>query len=155
MTTSSSDPVIADFVLPSTGGTSFKLSAQRGKHVVVYFYPRDDTPGCTIEGQQFAVLHDQFTAANTVVVGVSRDSLRSHDAFKAKFAFPFELLSDTEGTLCERFGVMQWKEKDGQQVRGIQRSTFLFDREGQLAKSWRGVTADGHAAEVLEVVKGL
>jgi len=153
--TSNQEPNIGNFALPSTGNTTFKLDDQRGRVVVVYFYPRDDTPGCTIEGQQFTALSSEFANAGAVVVGVSRDDLASHEAFKAKFGFAFSLLADTEGTLCERFGVMQWKEKDGQKVLGIQRSTFVFDAAGKLVKSWRGVTADGHAAEVLEVVKAL
>lgn len=150
-----SEPVITDFALPSTGNVTFKLSDQRGKHVVVYFYPKDNTSGCTIEGQEFRDLYPQFQQSNTVVVGVSRDSLKSHEGFKSQQSFPFELLSDTEGTLCERFGVMKLKNMYGKQVRGIERSTFVFDAEGKLVKSWRGVKAPGHAAEVLGFVQGL
>jgi peroxiredoxin Q/BCP len=149
------DTVITDFALPSTGNTTFKLSAQRGKNVVVYFYPKDNTPGCTVEGQEFRDLYPQFEAANTVVVGVSRDSLKSHEGFKAKQGFPFELLSDTEGILCERFSVMKQKNMYGKLVRGIERSTFVFDKTGKLLKEWRGLKAPGHAAEVLAFVQGL
>ncbi len=150
-----SEPVITDFALPSTGSVTFKLSDHRGKHVVVYFYPKDNTPGCTVEGQEFRDLYPKFQQANAVVVGVSRDSLKSHENFKSTQGFPFELLSDTEGTLCERFGVMKLKNLYGKQVRGIERSTFVFDAKGNLVKSWRGLKAPGHAAEVLEFVQTL
>ncbi len=150
-----SEPVITDFALPSTGNVTFKLSDHRGKHVVVYFYPKDNTPGCTVEGQEFRDLYPKFQQANAVVVGVSRDSLKSHENFKSTQGFPFELLSDTEGTLCERFGVMKLKNLYGKQVRGIERSTFVFDAKGNLVKSWRGLKAPGHAAEVLEFVQTL
>jgi peroxiredoxin Q/BCP len=146
---------IADFALPATGNTTFKLSDQRGKNVVVYFYPKDNTPGCTVEGQEFRDLHADFEQAGTIVVGVSRDSLKSHEGFKSKQNFPFELLSDTEGTLCERFGVMKQKNMYGKLVRGIERSTFVFDKTGKLVKEWRGLKAPGHAAEVLGFVQGL
>ena len=144
---------IDDFELPSTGDTPFKLSAQRGKYVVVYFYPKDDTSGCTIEGQEFTALHDDFTQANTVIVGVSRDDLNSHAKFKAKFGFPFELLADTDEKVCEQFGVMKLKNLYGNQVRGVERSTFVFNPQGQLVKAWRGLKAPGHAAEVLAFVQ--
>jgi peroxiredoxin Q/BCP len=150
-----SDPVISDFELPSTGTTPFKLSAQRGRNVVVYFYPKDDTPGCTLEGQEFRDLYPDFGKANTTVVGISRDSLKSHEGFKAKFEFPFELLADTEETACELFGVMKLKNMYGKQVRGVERSTFVFDVNGTLVKSWRGLKAPGHAAEVLAFVQTL
>lgn len=146
---------ITDFALPATGNTTFKLTDQRGKNVVVYFYPKDNTPGCTVEGQEFRDLHSDFQQANTVVVGVSRDSLKSHEGFKEKQGFPFALLSDTEGTLCERFGVMKQKNLYGKLVRGIERSTFVFDAQGTLVKSWRGLKAPGHAAEVLAFVQTL
>jgi peroxiredoxin Q/BCP len=150
-----SDPVISDFELPATGNTAFKLSAQRGRNVVVYFYPKDDTPGCTLEGQEFRDLHADFAKASTTVVGVSRDSLTSHEKFKAKFEFPFELLADTEEKACELFGVMKLKNMYGKQVRGVERSTFVFDVNGTLVKSWRGLKAPGHAAEVLAFVQTL
>ena len=141
--------------LPATGGAPFSLAAQRGKKVVMYFYPKDDTSGCTVEGQEFTALIDDFKRANAVVVGVSRDDLKSHDKFKAKFGFAFELLSDIDEKVCEQFGVIKLKNMYGKQVRGIERSTFVFDAQGQLVKSWRGVKAPGHAAEVLAFVQSL
>jgi peroxiredoxin Q/BCP len=149
------EPVIDDFELPATGNTVFRLSAQRGKNVVVFFYPKDNTPGCTLENQEFRDLHKDFLQTGTVVVGVSRDSLKSHEGFKAKHGFPFDLLSDTDETVCQRFGVMKLKNMYGKQVRGIERSTFVFDKDGKLVKSWRGLRAPGHAAEVLGFVQTL
>lgn len=148
-------PVIDDFELPATGNTVFRLSAQRGKNVIVFFYPKDNTPGCTLENQEFRDLHEDFLKAGTVVVGISRDSLKSHEGFKAKHGFPFDLLSDTDETVCQRFGVMKLKNMYGKQVRGIERSTFVFDKTGKLVKSWRGLRAPGHAAEVLTFVQTL
>ncbi len=145
--------LIDEFELPSTGGTPFKLSAHRCKIVVVYFYPKDDTSGCTIEGQEFTALHDDFTRANAVIVGVSRDDLSSHHQFQTKFGFPFELLADTDEKVCEQFGVMKLKNMYGKQVRGVERSTFVFNTSGQLVKAWRGLKAPGHAAEVLSFVQ--
>ena len=150
-----SEPVITDFELPSTGSTPFRLSDHRGKNVVVYFYPKDNTSGCTIEGQEFRDLYADFAKANTLVVGVSRDSLTSHEGFKASQGFPFELLSDKDEAACELFSVMKMKSMYGKQVRGVERSTFVFDVEGKLVKSWRGLKAPGHAAEVLGFVQGL
>ena len=150
-----SNPVIQDFELPSTGDTIFKLSDHCGKNVVVYFYPKDNTSGCTLEGQEFRDLYADFGKANTIVVGISRDSIKSHEGFKATHAFPFELLADTEEKACELFKVMKLKNMYGKQVRGVERSTFVFDVEGKLVKSWRGLKAPGHAAEVLTFVQGL
>jgi peroxiredoxin Q/BCP len=150
-----SDPVISDFELPATSNTTFKLSAHRGQNVVVYFYPKDNTSGCTLEGQEFRDLYADFGKANTIIVGISRDSLKSHEGFKAEFQFPFELLADTEEKACELFGVMKLKNMYGKQVRGVERSTFVFDVNGKLAKSWRGLKAPGHAAEVLAFVQTL
>ncbi len=150
-----SDPVIQDFALPATGDTVFKLSEHRGKNVVVYFYPKDNTSGCTLEGQEFRDLYPDFGKADTIVVGVSRDSLKSHEGFKAAHGFPFELLADTDEKVCELFGVMKLKNMYGKQVRGVERSTFVFDKTGKLVKSWRGLKAPGHAAEVLGFVQGL
>ena len=150
-----SEPVIKDFELPSTGNATFKLSDQRGKNVVVYFYPKDNTSGCTLEGQEFRDLYPDFVKANTIVVGVSRDSLKSHEGFKAEFGFPFDLLADTDEKVCEQFGVMKLKNMYGKQVRGVERSTFVFDVKGKLIKSWRGLKAPGHAAEVLGFVQTL
>jgi len=149
------EPDIKDFELPSTGDSLFKLSNHRGKNVVVYFYPKDNTSGCTLEGQEFRDLHADFAKANTLVVGVSRDSLKAHEGFKAAQGFPFELLSDKDETACELFGVMKLKNMYGKQVRGIERSTFVFDVDGKLVKSWRGLKAPGHAAEVLGFVQTL
>ncbi len=150
-----SETSIKDFELPATGDRVFKLSDHRGKNVVVYFYPKDNTSGCTLEGQEFRDLYKDFGKAGTVVVGVSRDSLKSHEGFKAEYGFPVELLSDKDETVCELFGVMKLKNMYGKQVRGIERSTFVFDKTGKLAKSWRGLKAPGHAAEVLGFVQTL
>ena len=144
---------VPDFAIAATGAKTFRLSEQRGKHVVLYFYPKDSTPGCTAEGQQFRDLHDQFVAAGAIVVGVSRDSLKSHENFKAKMNFPFDLLSDGDEALCTLFGVIKMKNMYGKQVRGIERSTFLFDSSGKLVKEWRGLKVPGHVTEVLEAAK--
>ncbi len=145
---------VADFTAESTGGP-FKLAAQKGHPVVLYFYPKDNTPGCTVEGTQFRDLHPQFRKLGAVVVGCSRDSLKAHEGFKAKMAFPFELISDVEEKLCSQFGVIKMKNMYGKKVRGIERSTFVIDRDGKLAKEWRGVKVPGHAEEVLQFVKTL
>ena len=121
----------------------------------MYFYPKDNTPGCTVEGTQFRDLHKQFVKAGALVVGVSRDSLKSHESFKAKMEFPFELVSDPDEKLCTQFGVMKMKNMYGKQVRGIERSTFLIGPDGRLLQEWRKVKVDGHAAEVLAAVKAL
>lgn len=149
------DTKIPDFSTPATSGHTFTLAAQAGKAVVIYFYPKDSTPGCTTEGQQFRDLYDQFLAANTVILGISRDSVKSHENFKAKQAFPFELGSDADETVCNLFGVMKQKMMYGKQCRGIERSTFVIDREGVLRREWRGVKVPGHAQEVLDFVKTL
>ena len=145
---------VVDFTAPGTVG-AFKLSAQKGHPVILYFYPKDNTPGCTIEGTQFRDLHKQFAKLGAVVVGVSRDSLKSHENFKTKMAFPFELLSDVDEALCGRFGVIKMKNMYGKQVRGIERSTFLIGPDGKLVREWRGVKVPGHAEEVLQAVKAL
>lgn len=150
-----SDTKIPDFTLPATGGQTFNLAAQAGKIVVIYFYPKDSTPGCTTEGQQFRDLHEQFLAAGAVILGISRDSLKSHENFKAKQAFPFELASDADEAVCNLFGVMKMKNMYGKQVRGIERSTFIIDRSGVLRREWRGVKVPGHGQEVLDFVKTL
>ncbi|MDD2685182.1 MAG: peroxiredoxin [Gallionella sp.] len=146
---------IPDFTLPATSGKTFNLTAARGKSLVIYFYPKDNTPGCTTEAQQFRDLYPAFSTANCEIVGVSRDSIKSHENFKAKFTLPFELLSDSDETACTLFGVMKQKNMYGKQVRGIERSTFVFDKEGVLRKEWRGLKADGHAQEVLDFVNAL
>lgn len=154
MNTMLNSPVPA-FSLPATGGTLFNISDTLGKFVVLYFYPKDATPGCTTQGMQFRDKHDAFTAANAVIVGVSRDSLKSHENFKAKYSFPFELLADTEELACGLFGVMKLKNMYGKQVRGVERSTFLINPEGVIVHEWRGVKVDGHADEVLAVIQSL
>lgn len=144
-----------EFELPATGGGTFRLSRARGKCLVLYFYPKDNTPGCTAEGQQFRDLHQKFTEAGCVVYGVSRDSLRSHESFKAKMQFPFELLSDTEETACRLFDVIKMKNLYGKKVRGIERSTFVIDSAGIVRREWRRVKVPGHANEVLDFVRTL
>ena len=145
----------ADFSAPATGGKAFTLSAFRGHPVVLYFYPKDNTPGCTTEGEQFRDLHPAFARAGAVVAGISRDSIKSHEGFKAKMAFPFELIADTDEKLCAQFDVIKMKNMYGKQVRGIERSTFLIDGEGRIVREWRKVKVDGHAQEVLDAVKAL
>jgi thioredoxin-dependent peroxiredoxin len=145
---------VADFSATATGG-DFKLSAHKGHPVVIYFYPKDNTPGCTTEGMQFRDLHRRYVTAGAVVVGVSRDSLKSHENFKAKMEFPFELIADADEKLCAQFGVIKMKNMYGKKVRGIERSTFVIDSTGKLAHEWRGVKVPGHAQEVLDVVKAL
>jgi peroxiredoxin Q/BCP len=147
-------PVIKDFTDDSTGGP-FTLSSHQGKAVVIYFYPKDNTPGCTTEGMEFRDLAKQFARAGAVIAGVSRDSLKSHENFKAKLELPFELISDPEEKLCEMFGVMKLKNMNGKQVRGVERSTFAFDKTGKLVREWRAVKAPGHAAEVLAFLQTL
>tara|TARA_R110002073_G_scaffold334789_1_gene525064 strand:- start:210 stop:671 length:462 start_codon:yes stop_codon:yes gene_type:complete len=149
------DKSIPDFELPSTGNQIFSLSAVTGKHTVIYFYPKDCTPGCTTEGQNFSDHYDEFAAHNCVIVGVSRDSVKSHENFKEKMKFPFELLSDVDETVCKLFNVMKMKNMYGKQVRGIERSTFVVDTEGVLRRAWRGVKVPGHVQEVLAFVKTL
>lgn len=146
---------VKDFSLPSTGNGTFRLSDHRGKTLVLYFYPKDNTPGCTVEGENFRDLHKAFRKAGAEVFGISRDSLRSHQGFKEKMAFPFELLSDANEDACKQFGVIKMKNMYGKQVRGIERSTFVIDGEGRLAREWRGVKVPGHAQEVLDFVKTL
>jgi thioredoxin-dependent peroxiredoxin len=146
---------VPDFEIPSTGGSNFQLSKMAGKKVVIYFYPKDSTPGCTTEGQQFRDLYLEFQAAGAEVLGISRDSLKSHDNFKAKQSFPFHLLSDSEELACNIFGTIKLKNMYGKQVRGIERSTFVIDANGVLRKEWRGVKVKGHAQEVLDFVKSI
>ena len=145
---------IPDFELPATGNQRFQLSAFQGHPLILYFYPKDNTPGCTDESLQFRELHAEFAKAGWAVFGVSRDGLASHEKFKRKFSFPFELLSDAEEKACAIFGVITMKNMYGKQVRGIERSTFAIDREGRIAREWRGVKVAGHAAEVLAFAKG-
>jgi peroxiredoxin Q/BCP len=146
---------VPDFSLPSTGGTPFKLSGARGAPLVLYFYPKDNTPGCTTEGLDFRQAHDEFKRLKTPVYGVSRDSLKSHEGFKAKMKFPFELLADEDEQVCKLFDVIKLKNMYGRKVRGIVRSTFVVDAKGVLAREWRGVKVPGHVQEVLSFVKAL
>jgi peroxiredoxin Q/BCP len=146
---------IQDFTLPSTSGKTFTLSDHRGKHLIIYFYPKDSTPGCTTQGQQFRDHYSEFQKANTEIVGISRDSLKSHENFKAKFEFPFELLSDSEELACHLFNVIKMKKMYGKEVRGIERSTFVINAKGELVREWRGVKVDGHIPEVLNFVRTL
>ena len=143
-----------DFQLPATNGT-FKFSEQRGHPFVIYFYPKDNTPGCTTEGQHFRDLYPQFQKLRCPVFGVSRDSLKSHESFRSKMGFPFELLSDADESVCRLLDVIKIKNLYGRKVRGIERSTFVFDAAGELKREWRGVKVPGHAQEVLEFVRTL
>lgn len=145
---------IPDFTAESTAGT-LKLSDFRGRKLVLYFYPKDSTPGCTTQGADFAAAHADFRKAGAEILGVSRDSLKSHGNFKAKMSFPFELVSDPDEALCQAFGVMKMKNMYGRQVRGIERSTFVIDADGRLAREWRGVKVPGHVAQVLDFVSEL
>ena len=149
------DAMIQDFTLPATGGSDFSLAAQAGKVVVIYFYPKDSTPGCTTEAQQFRDLYPQFVAVDAVILGISRDSVKSHENFKARQSLPFELGSDADETVCNLFSVMKMKNMYGKQVRGVERSTFVIDRNGVLRREWRGVKVPGHAEEVLAFVRAL
>ncbi|MCQ4346854.1 peroxiredoxin [Pseudomonas stutzeri] len=144
------DSPVADFQAQATSGQQVQLSALRGKQVVLYFYPKDSTPGCTTEGQDFRDRHAAFAAANTLVFGVSRDGLRSHENFKCKQAFPFELISDADERLCQLFEVIKPKKLYGKEYLGIERSTFLIDADGVLRREWRGVKVPGHVDAVLE-----
>jgi peroxiredoxin Q/BCP len=146
---------VPDFELPATGGQTIRLSDFKGKIVVLYFYPKDNTPGCTLEGQDFRDQYAKLKRRDTVVLGVSRDSLKSHEKFKSEQQFPFDLLADEEEKLCALFGVIKLKNMYGKQVRGIERSTFLIDAGGVLRREWRGVKVEGHVDEVLEAIKAL
>ena len=143
---------VTNFSLPGTGGTEFSLSKFLGKTVVLYFYPRDSTPGCTNEGIDFTNLYGDFQKKNVEIFGISRDSINSHEKFKKKYSFPFELLSDSEEVACALFDVIKMKNMYGKQVQGIERSTFLIDPEGILIKEWRGLKVPGHADEVLSSI---
>ncbi|MEZ5730444.1 MAG: peroxiredoxin [Burkholderiaceae bacterium] len=145
---------VPDFTAPATGG-DFTLSGHRGRKVVIYFYPKDNTPGCTTQAGDFRDRLDQFEAAGAIVVGVSRDSIRSHDGFRAKHELPFTLISDADESVCTLFDVIRMTNMYGKKVRGIERSTFVIDAQGRLARSWRGVRVPGHVDEVLESVRAL
>lgn len=155
MSTPEIDKPFPDFTAQATSETEVSLSALKGKNIVIYFYPKDSTPGCTTEGQDFRDLYQEFQALDTEIFGVSRDGMRSHENFKAKQEFPFELISDKEEDLCKLFDVIKLKKMYGREHLGIERSTFLIDKEGVLRREWRGVKVKGHADEVLEAVKAL
>ncbi|MDS4019475.1 MAG: peroxiredoxin [Candidatus Competibacter sp.] len=146
---------VPDFSAAATGDRTVCLPELRGHPVVLYFYPKDNTPGCTAEGQQFRDLHERFAALNAAVFGVSRDSLRSHENFRAKYGFPFPLLADVDETLCRLFDVIKLKRNYGKEALGVERSTFLIDANGVLRREWRKVKVDGHAAAVLAAVEAL
>jgi peroxiredoxin Q/BCP len=148
------DRKVPDFKADATGGP-FSLSAHKGKIVVLYFYPKDNTPGCTTEGIDFGKAYPRFKKAGAEIFGLSRDSLKSHEGFKSKMEFPFELISDPDEKVCEVFGVMKMKNMYGKTVRGVERSTFVIDAEGKLRRAWRGVKVPGHVDAVLAYVQGL
>ncbi|WP_417779749.1 peroxiredoxin [Stutzerimonas xanthomarina] len=149
------DQPVPAFQAQATSDTQVNLEALKGKQVVLYFYPKDNTPGCTTQGQGFRDQHDAFVAANTVVFGVSRDSLKTHENFKAKQGFPFELISDKDERLCQLFDVIKLKKLYGKEYLGIDRSTFLIDRDGLLRQEWRGVKVPGHVEAVLQAAQAL
>lgn len=149
------DQPVPDFTAQATSGASVDSSTLRGRNLVIYFYPKDSTPGCTTEGQNFRDLYDQFQALDTDIFGVSRDGLRAHENFKAKQSFPFELISDSDESLCALFDVIKLKKLYGKEHLGIERSTFLIDKTGTLRNEWRKVKVAGHADAVLEAVKAL
>ena len=149
------DQPVSDFEIAATGEQTVRLSALKGKQVEIYFYPKDSTPGCTTEGQGFRDHYAEFQAANTEVFGVSRDSLKSHENFMAKQGFPFELLSDKDEALCQLFDVIKLKKLYGKEYMGVDRSTFLIDKDGVLRQEWRGVKVPGHVEAVLEQAKAL
>lgn len=146
---------VSNFSLPATGDKNLSLKDFKGTRLVLYFYPKDSTPGCTLEGQDFRDRYDQFRDAGAEILGVSRDSLKAHENFKARQSFPFDLLSDQDESLCRQFDVIHEKNMYGRKVMGIVRSTFLIDDAGKLLKEWRKVRVKGHAEEVLEAVKAL
>jgi len=146
---------VPDFSVSSTGGSTFRPTKERGKKLVLYFYPKDNTPGCTTEAMQFRDQHKDFVKAGAVVFGVSRDNMASHEKFKANLGLPFELIADTEEKLCHMFGVVKNKIMYGKKVKGIERSTFLIDAKGVLRAEWRGIKVAGHVDEVLKAVKEL
>lgn len=149
------DKKVPDFTAEATSGQMVSLSEMAGRKLVIYFYPKDNTPGCTTEGQDFRDMHAEFLAADTLVFGVSKDSLRVHEGFRARQCFPFDLISDSDETLCRLFDVIRLKQMYGKQYEGIERSTFLIDKEGILRREWRKVKVPGHVAEVLSAAQAL
>ena len=146
---------VPEFSLPSTGGSTFRSTKERGRKLVLYFYPKDNTPGCTQQGSDFRDSYAAFQRAGVDIYGISRDSLKSHEGFKTKLQFPFELLADEDETVCKLFGVMKLKNMYGRKVRGIERSTFVIDEKRRVVREWRGVKVPGHVQEVLNFVKAL
>jgi len=146
---------VAEFTCATTAQDALTLSSLKGKNAIIYFYPKDNTPGCTTEGQDFRDLYSEFQAANTVIFGVSRDSVRVHKGFKEKHSFPFDLISDPDESLCNLFGVIKLKKLYGKEYMGIERSTFLINTDGVLIQEWRKVKVKGHVSEVLEAVSAL
>ena len=144
---------VDNFSAPMTGGQTFELAGRPAAFTVLYFYPKDNTPGCTTESIAFREAYPDYQAAGAEIYGISRDSLRSHEGFKGKLGLPFELISDPDERVCNLFGVMKMKNMYGKQVRGIERSTFIIDAQGRLVKEWRGVKVNDHVAEVLEFLK--
>lgn len=144
-----------DFVMPSTGGKNLSFKDFAGRYVVLYFYPKDNTPGCTLEGHDFRRLSREFESQNTVILGVSKDTVKSHEGFRSKCEFPFDLISDEDEKLCRAFDVIQMKSLYGRKYEGIERSTFVIDGHGRILKEWRKVKVDGHAQEVLDFVNSL
>lgn len=149
------DQPVPDFTAQATSGQTVNLATLQGTQLVIYFYPKDNTPGCTTEGQDFRDLHPSFVAANTLIFGVSKDSLRTHENFRTKQSFPFELISDPDESLCKLFNVIKLKQMYGKEYEGIERSTFLIDEEGVVRDIWRKVKVKGHAEDVLDAVHGL
>jgi peroxiredoxin Q/BCP len=147
--------IVNDFSLPCTGGNTFQLSKAKNKFLVLYFYPKDNTPGCTTESIQFRDMHQKFQKLGCGIYGISRDNLKSHENFKAKLAFPFDLLSDADEKVCAQFGVIKMKNMYGRQVRGIERSTFVLDAKRVILREWRGVKVPGHVQEVFDFVETL
>ncbi|MHC9510232.1 thioredoxin-dependent thiol peroxidase [Kangiella sp. M94] len=143
------------FKLPATGDQTLSLTDFKGKNLIIYFYPKDNTPGCTTEGQNFRDHYKQFQKHNTEILGISRDSVRTHENFRKKHEFPFDLLSDADEEMCKAYDVIKLKKLYGREYMGIERSTFLIDAEGKLKQEWRKIKVKGHVEEVLEAVKAL
>ncbi|HIF18202.1 MAG TPA: peroxiredoxin [Cycloclasticus sp.] len=155
MSTVQLNQVVAEFTCATTAEDALTLSSLKGKNVVIYFYPKDNTPGCTQEGQDFRDLYSEFQAANTDIFGVSRDSIRVHNGFKEKYSFPFDLISDPDESLCKLFDVIKLKKLYGKEYMGIERSTFLINADGVLVQEWRKVKVKEHVSEVLATVVAL
>ncbi len=149
------DKPVPDFSAQATSGQEVNLATLAGTQLVIYFYPKDNTPGCTTQGQDFRDMHADFVAAHTLILGVSKDSLRTHENFKSKQSFPFELISDSDESLCRLFDVIKFKQMYGKEYEGIERSTFLIDKQGVLRREWRKVKVKGHVAEVLQAAQEL